>query len=174
MSQQATRRFKFIVAAALAVIVGSLWMCRKESRGSLAEPARDPHMNIVESGRNNCGPAALKMIFGAYGIAVTLTEIENAVRSTSEGTSMLSMQQYARSKGLWAQGWKLNLKSLSHASYPVILFVREGHFIVADSLSADRTLYVRDPAWGTMALKEEALNDIWQGETLVFANSKTK
>jgi ABC-type bacteriocin/lantibiotic exporter with double-glycine peptidase domain len=122
---------------------------------------------ILQNKENNCGPAALKMIFDHYKIPATLAEIENKVGLNNRGTSMLALKEMADLKGLHAEGWRLSLEDFLKTTFPVILFVNGDHYIVADSVLSD-TLFFRDPALGKLRLRINKLPEKWNGETLVF------
>jgi ABC-type bacteriocin/lantibiotic exporter with double-glycine peptidase domain len=116
---------------------------------------------------NNCGPVALKMIFDHYKILSNLNEIESHIIRTDVGTSMLSLREMSEFKGLHAEGWRLTLADLPRSTFPLILFVNDNHFIVADSVTQD-TLYFRDTLNGAMKLSLRKLSEKWKGETLLF------
>ena len=123
---------------------------------------------LMQSSYNDCGPAALQMIFDRYGISSTVEEIGRTVRLTGSGASMLSLKQMAELKGLHAEGWRLTLADLARASFPVMLFVHDDHFVVADSIY-NNIVFIRDPAIGRIKMETCNLPKIWRGETLIVA-----
>lgn len=122
---------------------------------------------VLQNDNNNCGPAALKMIFDRYEIAATLDEIENKTNSRKTGTSMLALKEMAELKGLRAEGWRLRLEDLMKCTLPVILFVNGNHYVVLDSVAND-TLFINDPALGKLKILKGKISKIWNGETLIF------
>ena len=122
---------------------------------------------LFQSKENSCGPASLAMIYCAYGIDVSEEDIEHSVEMTSDGTTMLELNEEARRDGLCASGWRLTLAELERCQFPVIVFVRGSHFVVADSLRG-KNVYLRDPAIGRLKVPEKNFTKIWNGETLVF------
>jgi ABC-type bacteriocin/lantibiotic exporter with double-glycine peptidase domain len=122
---------------------------------------------LYENSENKCGLIALKMIFDYYKIPSTLIEIESKVVSNEKGTSMYALKQMAEIKGLHAEGWRFTLEGLIKTSFPVILFVKGNHYVVADSI-LDDTLFLRDPTLGRFVLPLSELTKIWKGETLIF------
>lgn len=123
---------------------------------------------VLQDKSNNCGPAALKMIFDHFEIPAKLTEIEQHVDLTHRGSSMLALKEMAELKGLKAEGWRFTLEDFLKVPMPAIVFVHDDHFAVVDSVSKDHQVYVRDPARGRFRLAANKLPRIWEGETLVF------
>jgi ABC-type bacteriocin/lantibiotic exporter with double-glycine peptidase domain len=123
---------------------------------------------VLQDKQNDCGPAALKMVFDHYDIPSTLAEIEQSVGLTAKGSSMLALKEMAELKGLRAEGWRYTLEDFLKAPKPVILFVDGDHFAVVDSVTANNDVVMRDPAIGKLKLPLKKLSRIWKGETLVF------
>ncbi|GEM_PF-861559 len=123
---------------------------------------------VRQDKRNNCGPAALKMVFDHYGISSALVEIESNVGLTEKGSSMLALKEMAELKGLKAEGWRLTLEDFLKVPMPAIVFVHGDHFAVVDSVTDDNDVVMRDPALGKVKLPGKKLLRIWNGETLVF------
>jgi ABC-type bacteriocin/lantibiotic exporter with double-glycine peptidase domain len=123
---------------------------------------------VLQDKRNNCGPAALKMVFDYYGVPSTVQEIESAVGLTDKGSSMLALKEMAEFKGLKAEGWRYTLEDFLKAPKPVIVFVDGDHFAVADSVTDGKEVVLRDPALGKLKIPVAKLRRIWSGETLVF------
>jgi ABC-type bacteriocin/lantibiotic exporter with double-glycine peptidase domain len=107
------------------------------------------------------------MVYDAYGIEVSESEIEHSVEMTPRGTTMLALNDQAERSGLSASGWRLTMEELRRSKFPAILFVRGDHFIVADSVR-EENVYLRDPAIGRLKISEKSLARIWRGEALVF------
>ncbi len=128
---------------------------------------------IMQDKNNTCGPAALKMILDAYGKKVQLSELEKGRDTSHGGWSMQSLKELAEQSGLRAEGWRLDLDALSRCQFPMILFVENRHFVVADGVDTSGFFYVRDPAIGRMKIHRRALGRIWTGETLVFGENRS-
>jgi ATP-binding cassette, subfamily B, bacterial CvaB/MchF/RaxB len=124
---------------------------------------------ILQDKYNNCGPAALQMVFEFYGVPSSIRQIEEGLILSKKGSSMFSLKLLAEKKGLKAEGWKFTLKDLLNTPMPAVLFVHGDHFVVADSVSADGDLFLRDPALGRIKLPQRNIWRIWRGETLVFS-----
>ncbi|MBN1397906.1 MAG: hypothetical protein JXA06_07735 [Bacteroidetes bacterium] len=123
---------------------------------------------FLQTKQNNCGPTAIKMIFDHYHIPSSINEIEQNVNLTEKGSSMLALKRMAELKGCKAEGWNLSLKDLPKNPFPAILFVNKNHYIVADSISSDQYIHIKDPAIGRLKIKIEKLKNIWDGETLII------
>ncbi len=157
-----------------AVIVNSFWIFRlpsvKQHPSDLFGGGEDQGTEgvLMQTRYNNCGPAALQMIFDHFKISSSLDEIERSVRVARNGTTMLSLKQMAELKGLHAEGWRLTLNDFLNTSFPLLLFVHNDHFVVADSIR-NNMVFLRDPAIGKVRIATTNLPKIWGGEALVFA-----
>ncbi|PIU44321.1 MAG: hypothetical protein COS95_09495 [Ignavibacteriales bacterium CG07_land_8_20_14_0_80_59_12] len=123
---------------------------------------------VIQERYNDCGPAALKMVFDHYNIHVALIEIEKSVHLTRKGSSILSLKDMAEKEALGAEGWRLSPEDFYKAAKPLIAFVRGDHFVVIDSITSDGTVHIRDPAIGKLRMSQNNFLKIWKGETLVF------
>ena len=129
---------------------------------------------VLQDKHNNCGPAALKMVFDRYGIPSTLSEIEERIGLSDKGSSMLALKEMAELKGLSAEGWRYTLEDFVRVLKPVIIFLHKDHFAVVDSVTAEGSIILRDPALGRIKMQKEKLGRIWNGETLVFCRQKAE
>jgi ABC-type bacteriocin/lantibiotic exporter with double-glycine peptidase domain len=127
----------------------------------------------MQDKNNTCGPAALKMIFDAHGKKAQLSELERDGDTVRAGWSMQSLKKIAERYGLQAEGWRLDLDALCRCRFPVILFVENRHFVVADGVDSAAFYYIRDPAIGRIKIHRRALGRIWTGETLVFGENRS-
>jgi ABC-type bacteriocin/lantibiotic exporter with double-glycine peptidase domain len=73
----------------------------------------------------------------------------------------------AERKGLHAEGWRLTFSDFVNSTFPLLLFVRNDHFVVADSVR-DHIVFLRDPSIGKVIIPAMELTRIWHGEALVF------
>jgi ABC-type bacteriocin/lantibiotic exporter with double-glycine peptidase domain len=128
---------------------------------------------VMQDKSNTCGPAALKMILDAHGKKAQLSELERGSDTVRTGRSMQSLKEIAERYGLQAEGWRLDLDALCRCRFPVILFVENRHFVVADGRDTSGFFYIRDPAIGRMKIHRRALGKIWTGETLVFGGNRS-
>lgn len=121
----------------------------------------------LQKGANDCGPASLQMIFDYYEIPSAVHEMRQAIGMNVNGSTMLALKELAELKGLQVQGWRLTSKDFSSVFFPALLFVRDDHYIVADSVSGEN-VFVRDPAIGRLRISRGKLIKIWKGEILLF------
>ena len=117
---------------------------------------------------NDCGPTSLKMVLDHFAIPATAQKLGEQIGLTRRGASMLALKEAAERKGLCANGWWLNPKDLLGTPFPAIILVHADHFVVVDSISPQRWVYVRDPAVGRLRISLHLLAGMWHGETLVF------
>ena len=116
----------------------------------------------------DCGNAALQMVFASFEVTVSYEELLQALKTTTAGTSMLSLKHLAEAKGLRCEGWKLSPGDLREIPLPAILFLRKNHFVVLDGLVGSGDFLVRDPARGRLQIAPQKLQSIWGGEILLF------
>jgi ABC-type bacteriocin/lantibiotic exporter with double-glycine peptidase domain len=119
---------------------------------------------------DDCGAACLSMIFRYYKISISTSEIEKSVVKKDTGSTFSSLKSFADQHGLTAEGWVLQMSSLSKIKKPVIAFINSSHFVVIDSLH-DNYISVRDPLNGRRKIDTTFFKEMWQGETLVFSKS---
>jgi ATP-binding cassette subfamily B protein RaxB len=122
---------------------------------------------VLQSSYNDCAPAALQMVLCRYGIPGTVDELTRRLRPGGNGSTILAVRDLAESKGLHAEGWRLTLSDFLTVQFPVILFLHNDHFVVADSVNSDM-VFLSDPAIGRVKLPVLELSRIWKGETLIF------
>ena len=92
--------------------------------------------------------------------------MERRLVVSGPGSSMLALKKMAESFGFRATGWRLTQYALENCHFPVILFVHQDHFVVADSISSQQ-IYLRDPAIGRVRIPIKELSRIWKGELLL-------
>ena len=148
------------------LILPSSWIHRCRAWACGAEYLGDESVRF-QSGEFTCGPASLSMVYELRGLHVSEKEIIDSLPISRNGTTMFDLFQHARKLGLPVMGERLSFKELKICSFPVILFVHGGHFVVGDSISGGE-VYLRDPALGRVRYAELSFQKIWHGETLVF------
>lgn len=122
---------------------------------------------VFQTSSNNCGAAALKMIFDYHRLYLPLKKIDSGLIHTNTGISMSELKRFAVSEFLQADGWRLTYHDLKFQRFPMIAFIRQHHFVVLDSISDDE-IYFRDPSIGRMKIDHRAFARIWKGESLIF------
>ncbi len=108
------------------------------------------------------------MILDHYGIKwSTLDELETALHTRSEGTSLAALKLVAEERGLLSQGLRLDVEALDHLPMPAIAHVHRSHFVVVRRLGGDQ-LVVDDPALGRLRMSATAFDRAWDGVILTF------
>jgi predicted double-glycine peptidase len=126
---------------------------------------------VMQTRGKNCGAASLKMICDAYKISVSLHEIDSAVTTAHGGASMLALKTFAESKRLSVEGWKMKFDEFERRPFPMLLFVNNNHFVVADSVR-DGEVFLRDPSIGRLKMSHGNIVKIWKGEALTFSDHR--
>jgi len=122
---------------------------------------------ILQKNRNDCGVAALKMIFDHFEIPVSYEEICEKVLEKG-GSTMLSLKRMANSKGLKVEGFILSFEDLRKVKLPAITFVNGKHYVVISKITEDRKIIVLDPSIGKLKYSFRQFQRIWKGYTLIF------
>lgn len=124
----------------------------------------------------SCGSAALATLLTFhYGVAVTEQSIFEQMyahgdqrKIRAQGFSLLDMQRYLASRGMYADGFALPLDALIDAALPAIVLVTDKgyrHFVVIKG-ARDGRILLGDPATGTRAVTRAAFEAIWQNRLL--------
>lgn len=127
---------------------------------------------VLQEYRNDCGPAALKMILRHYGVEISLEECRAEADLSPRGTSMLDLAKIARRHGVQVQGRRFDPTDLRDVPLPLLAYLRLRHFVVIERVDP-RTgrILVKDPALGLLRFTRKELAAIWAGEALVFHGS---
>ncbi|MXX73841.1 MAG: hypothetical protein F4210_04475 [Holophagales bacterium] len=152
-----------IAAAGLAVLVACL---AYSASTRLVWPVPDDGAVVRQSGRLDCGPAALKMIFDHYQIASDVEEIALAAGLGTSGTNLLALKRVAEARSLVATGMRLSIGELRVLPMPVIAHMDENHFVVVRS--AGDEFLVDDPSVGRLKMGARAFTRSWTGVIMVF------
>jgi len=99
------------------------------------------------------------------GIPVSPKRILQHIPANSKGNSMLEIQECLRAHGVVAEGRKIGFDALCKGGFPVILFVNENHFMVAEGLDEKGLRLSQQPGRVSWMGKEELLK-IWSGDAL--------
>ncbi|HTY39250.1 MAG TPA: cysteine peptidase family C39 domain-containing protein [Bacteroidota bacterium] len=169
------------VLGALAIELSVSWKMAHEAGLPLNNGATQHRREIIYLGSdgvefqrasNSCGIAALSMVLRHFGIDDKTVELNRNIFKSPSGTSLATLQRICRRLGLEAEGWNIAATDLHDANFPVILYLNDRHFVVADSLDREENVFVRDPAVGRLKIPMEQLTQRWNGEALVFGNHK--
>jgi len=123
---------------------------------------------VLQSHRNDCGPASLKMILAAHGIESSMSDLASELRLTPKGTSLLNLRLVSTRLGVPAKSWAVQPRDLHQIPLPAIAFVNNDHFVVIRRFVAPEVLEVDDPALGRLRWPTRSFQKIWSGKMLVF------
>ena len=96
----------------------------------------------------DCGPRALAIALAKMGRTISPHRIDQMVKITPQGVSLLQMQRAARKLGLHAQGVQANAYAFAHLPTPALLLVDNCHYIVLLALqggAGQGSATVQDP-----------------------------
>jgi ATP-binding cassette subfamily B protein len=98
-----------------------------------------------------CGIACLEMVLRYYGARPSRGELRGTGSAARDGMTALSIVEIARQFGLDAEGFSVDVDSLSRMPTPAILHFRRGHFVVLEGVE-DGFAHIVDPAVGRLSL----------------------
>lgn len=125
---------------------------------------------VVQREENDCGPAALAMVAGAWGRQWTLDDLEKTLHPVGQGVRLGAMRDFARSRGLEAfaiKGTRADLEHELRLGRPVLL----GLVLPVDK-EHNRTHYevavAIDPRTGDIVTIDPASGEMQQRPANIF------
>lgn len=132
---------------------------------------------IPQHDQMDCGPACLSMISNNYGKNYPLKYIRDITYMTSDGISLLGLNDAAEKIGFETFPAKLTLKELKkNLKQPSILHWKQGHFVILTRIKKNNYKII-DPGYGIVSISEEDFKKNWcskEGEGIALFLSPTE
>jgi len=182
MTGRAKIRSQAAAGLCLSVLVGAVVVGLAGSGRLIRDPEARPSLSallrggrylgragvVFQRGANDCGAAALKMVFDHYGLARPLEDWQPEVIDRPEGSSMLRLKQVAEKWGLSADGWRIAPDDLDRIPLPAIALLNRNHYVVVESLAGAGQLIYVDPALGRVIMSRRLFLLKSRGEMLLL------
>lgn len=108
-----------------------------------------------------CGIACLQMICKYFGREYSIESLSKLCFATTEGVSLLSINDAANTLGLHTTCARTTTSILSEVPLPCILHWNQNHFVVLYKIKKGRTFYVADPGKGLVKYNLEEFKSHW-------------
>ena len=116
-----------------------------------------------------CGAACLAMVLAYYGKWLPLEQVRVDCGVSRDGSNAKNILQAARSHGLNAKGFKMELSAILESdSFPCIIHWNFNHFVVLCGFRG-RYAYINDPARGNVRVSMDEFDNAFTGVCLTFA-----
>jgi NHLM bacteriocin system ABC transporter peptidase/ATP-binding protein len=126
---------------------------------------------VIQMEAAECGAASLAMILGYYGKYVPLEELRVACGVSRDGARASSVVTAARSHGLIAHGFQLDIKELATATKPLIIYWAFQHFMVLERIKkrfGKTVVLLNDPSSGPREMDWDEFDSGFTGIVLTF------
>lgn len=110
-----------------------------------------------------CGATCIAMIARFYGMNLSLSEVSDICSPTTEGVSLLGLDNCARVLGFESYPCKVAMGKL-HLALPCILHWNQNHFVVLYKIKKNK-YYIADPGKGRYNCSAEDLAKSWVTDT---------
>lgn len=108
-----------------------------------------------------CGIACLQMVCKYFGRDYTLDSLSKLCFATTEGVSMLGLNEAANILGLHTTCARTTIDMLGEAPLPCILHWNQNHFVVMYKVKNGKKFYVADPGKGLVTYGLDEFKQHW-------------
>lgn len=108
-----------------------------------------------------CGIACLQMVCKYYDREYTLDSLSKLCFATTEGVSLLGINEAANALGLHTTCARATTGTLNNAPLPCILHWNQNHFVVLYKIKKGKKFYVADPGKGLVTYNLEEFKQHW-------------
>lgn len=108
-----------------------------------------------------CGIACLQMVCRYFGREYSLDSLSKLCYATTEGVSLLGINEAANTLGLHTKCVKVPISTLYNSTFPCIVHWNQNHFVVLYKVKNEKTFYVADPAKGLVTYNIEEFKEQW-------------
>lgn len=168
-----------VLIAIILSITGLLWgaanvLIRPDAKSNLDGLVRggeylDNSGVVMQQSSNDCGVAALKMVFDHHHIVRPLGDWAGELMDRPEGTSMLRMKEVTEKWGLRAEGWRVSSEDINSIPLPSIALMNRRHYVVIESIQETGDLIFADPSSGRFKMKLDLFLSKTRGEMLLIS-----
>ena len=124
---------------------------------------------VMQQSSNDCGAAALKMVFDHHQIVRPLADWTAELMDKPEGTSMLRLKEVAEEWGLRAEGWRVSRQDIRMIPLPSIALMNRRHYVVIESMRDTGDLILADPSFGRVKMSMSLFLSKTRGEMLLIS-----
>ena len=108
-----------------------------------------------------CGIACLAMVCKFFRIEYSIEYLSRICFATTEGVSLLGINETALQLGLRAISGRITINKLWEAHSPCILHWNQNHFVVLYKVKRGKIFYIADPAKGLVKYNLEEFKKHW-------------
>jgi len=108
-----------------------------------------------------CGITCLQMICRYFGREYSLDSLSKICFATTEGVSMLGINEAAKILGFQTVSVRATIEELSETPLPCILHWNQNHFVVLYKVKKGKKFYIADPGKGKTTYNLEEFKQHW-------------